>query len=45
MMTNADFWVSMNAIIQEGCTTEGLHKLDYYAELFDTRRRHNGGYR
>lgn len=35
----------MNAIIREGFTAEGLHKLDYYAELFDTRRRHNGGYR
>lgn len=38
IMTNADFWASMNAIIREGFTTEGLQKLDYYAELFDTRR-------
>ena len=32
-MNNADFWASIRTIIAEGFTPEGLHKLDYYAEL------------
>ena len=34
MMNNADFWVSVRAIIAEGFTPEGLLKLDSYAEQF-----------
>lgn len=37
-MTNADFWSSINKIIEDGFTIEGLQTMDYYAELFDTRR-------
>ena len=42
-MNNADFWASIKAIIAEGFTPElrsatlwsqGLQKLDHYAELF-----------
>lgn len=33
-MTNADFWMHINTIIDGGFTFEGLQKLDYYAELF-----------
>ena len=33
-MNNADFWASIKAIIADGFTPEGLHKLDHYAELF-----------
>ena len=33
-MNNADFWKSINVIIADGFTPEGLQKLDYYAELF-----------
>lgn len=33
-MNNADFWKSINVIIADGFTPEGLRKLDYYAELF-----------
>ena len=33
-MNNKDFWESIQAIIAEGFTPEGLQKLDHYAELF-----------
>jgi len=33
-MTNADFWKHINTIIDGGFTSDGLQKLDYYAELF-----------
>ena len=33
-MNNADFWKSINGIIADGFTSEGLQKLDHYAELF-----------
>ena len=33
-MNNADFWASVNNIIAEGFTPEGLQKLDSYAEQF-----------
>ena len=33
-MNNADFWKSINVIIADGFTPEGLQKMDYYAELF-----------
>lgn len=33
-MNNSDFWVSIDTIINEGFTTEGLIKLDCYAEKF-----------
>ena len=33
-MNNADFWASVRAIIAEGFTSEGLLKLDSYAEHF-----------
>jgi hypothetical protein len=33
-MNNADFWRSINGIIADGFTPEGLQKLDQYAELF-----------
>lgn len=38
IMNNADFWTSIADIINEGFTTEGLRKLDRYAELFISRR-------
>ena len=31
-MNNADFWASVRTIIAEGFTSEGLQKLDGYAE-------------
>ena len=31
-MNNADFWASVHTIIAEGFTSEGLLKLDSYAE-------------
>lgn len=31
-MTNHDFWMSISDIINEGFTSEGLAKLDDYAE-------------
>ena len=37
-MNNKDFWESVNAIIAEGFTPEGLQKLDEYAEQFVTGR-------
>jgi len=37
-MNNADFWASVRAIITEGFTSEGLRKLDYYAEQFISGR-------
>ena len=37
-MNNKDFWDSVNAIIVEGFTPEGLQKLDEYAEQFVTGR-------
>ena len=37
-MNNADFWASVRAIIAEGFTPEGLHKLDSYAEQFISGR-------
>ena len=33
-MNNADFWTSVRTIIAEGFTSEGLLKLDSYAEQF-----------
>ena len=33
-MNNADFWKSIDGIIADGFTPEGLQKLDHYAELF-----------
>ena len=33
-MNSKEFWNSINAIIADGFTPEGLQKLDYYAELF-----------
>ena len=33
-MNNADFWASVHTIIDEGFTSEGLYKLDSYAEQF-----------
>ena len=33
-MTNADFWNQINSIIKDGFSSEGLQKLDHYAELF-----------
>lgn len=33
-MNSADFWNSVRIIIDEGFTTEGLRKLDSYAEQF-----------
>ena len=35
-MTNHDFWMSISDIINEGFTSEGLAKLDDYAEQFST---------
>lgn len=37
-MNNATFWESVNTIINEGFTPEGLQKLDHYAELFISER-------
>lgn len=37
-MNNADFWNSVNHIVQEGFTSEGLQKLDFYAEQFIGRQ-------
>ena len=37
-MNNADFWVSVRGIIDDGFTPEGLRKLDYYAEQFISGR-------
>ena len=36
IMTNHDFWMSISDIINEGFTSEGLTKLDEYAEQFST---------
>ena len=36
IMTNHDFWMSISDIINEGFTSEGLAKLDDYAEQFST---------
>ena len=33
-MNNTDFWESINTIVTDGFTPEGLQKLDHYAELF-----------
>ena len=33
-MSNADFWKSIDGIIADGFTPEGLQKFDHYAELF-----------
>jgi hypothetical protein len=37
-MNNADFWASVHTIIAEGFTSEGLLKLDSYAEQFISGR-------
>ena len=37
-MNNADFWTSVHTIIAEGFTSEGLQKLDSYAEQFISGR-------
>lgn len=37
-MTNSDFWESVKRIINEGFTSEGLQTLDYYADLFKSRK-------
>lgn len=37
-MNNADFWTSIHNIIAEGFTSEGLQKLDSYAEQFISGR-------
>ena len=37
-MNNADFWASIRTIIAEGFTSEGLQKLDTYAEQFISGR-------
>ena len=37
-MNNADFWASVHTIISEGFTSEGLQKLDSYAEQFISGR-------
>ena len=37
-MNNAEFWASVNSIIAEGFTPEGLQKLDSYAEQFISGR-------
>ena len=37
MNNNADFWASIEAIINDGFSTEGLQKLDRYAEQFISR--------
>ena len=33
-MSNADFWASIDGIIADGFTPEGLKQLEYYAEQF-----------
>lgn len=33
-MNNSDFWASIDAIVKEGFTPDGLTKLDRYAEQF-----------
>jgi hypothetical protein len=38
IMNNADFWTSVHTIIAEGFTSEGLQKLDSYAEQFISGR-------
>ncbi len=37
-MTNSGFWASIHSIIDGGFNTEGLAKLEEYAELFITGR-------
>ena len=37
MNNNADFWTSIESIINDGFTSEGLQKLDCYAEQFISR--------
>jgi hypothetical protein len=37
MNNNADFWTSIESIINDGFTSEGLQKLDRYAEQFISR--------
>lgn len=37
-MNNADFWASVNTIVEEGFTPEGLQMLDRYAEDFISGR-------
>ena len=37
MNNNADFWTSIESIIKNGFTSEGLQKLDRYAEQFISR--------
>lgn len=37
-MNNADFWASVNAVIDKGFMSEGLRKLDQYAEDFISER-------
>ena len=37
-MNNAEFWASVNSIITDGFTSEGLQKLDSYAEQFISGR-------
>ena len=32
MINNADFWTSIASIINDGFTSEGLQKLERYAE-------------
>ena len=39
-MNNADFWTSVHTIIAEGFTSEGLLKLDSYAEQFSPQEQH-----
>lgn len=33
-MNNQDFWISINRVISDGFTSEGLEMLDNYAEKF-----------
>ena len=37
-MNNADFWSSVDTVIEDNFTPEGLRKLDQYAEDFITGR-------
>ena len=37
MINNADFWTSIASIINDGFTSEGLQKLERYAEQFISR--------
>ena len=39
-MTNHDFWMSISDIINGGFTSEGLAKLDDYAEQFSTGKHY-----